>query len=305
MDTIYLRMSALKKAMRCWRSFWLSYGHNMEQVPDPTKPQSGQRDIGTLFHLCAEWYYRDLDWKALLHEQRAAAGVEGPEWADIYKTVEAMFRTYPEWLAETGADAGTHTLVLPDGELAIERRFFASAGTYHGVEVIVHGEPDRLVVDEATGLIICDDIKTVQSLGRIQTFGIDFQNQAYGWLLEANGIPAQRFRHTQAKKNKRTAAARPPFFERHSTGYTAAQKETFLAHLGGLLDNIVTKMLVAQSTDTAHQSVMYPNPTDDCKWDCDFLGLCHMMDQGDDWRGYLRDNYQERESLVTIGGSTA
>jgi hypothetical protein len=29
-----------------------------------------------------------------------------------------------------------------------------------------------------------------------------------------------------------------------------------------------------------------------------------MMDQGDDWRGYLLDNYQERESLVTIGGST-
>jgi hypothetical protein len=304
MDTLYLRMSALKKFMRCRRSFWLSYGHNMELPPDPEKPQSGARDIGTLFHLCAEWYYRGLDWRALLTEQRMDAAAEGKDWDDVYLTVGRMFETFPEWLAETGADAGEHTLILPDGEPAIERRFFASAGHYHGVEVIIHGEPDRLVVDEATGLIICDDIKTVQGLGRPPMLGVDFQNQTYGWLLESNGIRAQRFRHTQAKKNKRTAQARPPFFERHSVGYTEAQKATYLQHLGGLLTDIVGAMLIADSAPDAHHGTLYPNPTNDCDWDCDFVGVCHMMDQGDDWRGYLADNYQERESLVTIGGST-
>jgi hypothetical protein len=260
--------------------------------------------VGTLFHLCAEWFYKGLPWRALLQQQRAEAAAEGKDWDDVYLTVARMFETYPEWLEQTGADAGEHTLILPDGEPAIERRFIASAGTYHGVEVFIHGEPDRLVVDEATGLIICDDIKTVQSLGRPPMLGIDFQNQTYGFLLESNGIPAQRFRHTQAKKNKRTATAKPPFFERHSVGYTAAQKRTYLQHLGGMLSDIVSNMLTAQTSTDAHHSVLYPNPTNDCSWDCDFVSVCHMMDQGDDWRGYLLDNYQERESLVTIGGST-
>lgn len=305
MDTLYLRMSALKAYLRCRRKFWLSYGHNMELPPDAEKPQSGGRDIGTLFHTCAAWFYKGEDWRALLYQQRDEAEVYGKDWDGIYVTVERMFDSYVEWLATDGADAGTSTLILPDGSPAIEKRFIAPAGTYHGVEVFIHGEPDRIVVEEATGLIICDDIKTVKGLGRPEILGIDFQNRTYGWLLEQNGIRAQKFRHTQAKKNKRTATAKPPFFERHSVGYTAAQKATHLQHLGGMLSDIVSNMLTAQTDPDAHQSVLYPNPTNDCSWDCDFIGVCHMMEQGDDWRGYLTDNYQEREQLVNIGGSTS
>jgi hypothetical protein len=40
---------------------------------------------------------------------------------------------------------------------------------------------------------------------------------------------------------------------------------------------------------------LYPNPTRDCGWDCDFRGACVAMDDGSDWEGILRAGYCQKE----------
>ena len=40
---------------------------------------------------------------------------------------------------------------------------------------------------------------------------------------------------------------------------------------------------------------LYPNPTRDCSWDCEYRTVCLLMDEGDDWQDYLEDNYMRKE----------
>jgi hypothetical protein len=44
---------------------------------------------------------------------------------------------------------------------------------------------------------------------------------------------------------------------------------------------------------------LYPNPTRDCSWDCDFLSTCIMMDDGSDWEDNLSKEAQPRFSEET------
>jgi len=39
---------------------------------------------------------------------------------------------------------------------------------------------------------------------------------------------------------------------------------------------------------------IYPNPTRDCSWDCEFRPACLTMDEGDDWEYLIEQFYQER-----------
>lgn len=39
---------------------------------------------------------------------------------------------------------------------------------------------------------------------------------------------------------------------------------------------------------------LYPNPTRDCSWDCDFREACIMMDDGSNWEQHLLDNFEAR-----------
>lgn len=304
----HMRPSGLKRFLRCRRSWWLGYGMNMEEPPT-NLPRSGQRDVGTLFHLGAEAIDHHDSWADVIEEDRVARlalndGVLSDEWVKVYKMVSAMLNAYVSWIEEEGADAQEHTLVLPDGELAVERYFGAFAGTYHGDEVWLWGKPDRLRVDETTGLLIVDDYKTVQAIARPALLDVDIQNLSYDYILRANGMTPGRFRHTQAKKVMHTARANPPFFGRHDAYYNESQREAFQAKLGGILNDLVAVAQRLEADQDSHHAVAYPNPTRDCSWDCDFKDVCPMMDNGDYWRAFLADSYVEREQPAGIGGYT-
>lgn len=40
---------------------------------------------------------------------------------------------------------------------------------------------------------------------------------------------------------------------------------------------------------------LYPNPTRDCAWECQFFGLCQQMDDGSDWQSTIRGAWRQRE----------
>lgn len=291
----YWRMSAVKEFKLCRRAFWLKYGiHGFGlEEPETDGPRSGQRDTGTLAHLGAAELYRGGDWRFMLDEIRKThESLDGPnpEWTKVFELAVLMVEGFELWLIETGADAGTNVL-------AIEERLTAYAGRYNGDDVYITGQPDLIVEDTMTGETVIDDWKTVSTLERPATLDIDDQKLTYGWLAEANGYErVARFRHTQLKKSKRTARATPPFYARHEVTYSQDQRDIHKVHLSGTIRDMVEAVQKAEADPYAHHSVLYPTPTRDCSWRCDFLVPCTMMDQGDDAEGFLNVNFLPRKA---------
>jgi hypothetical protein len=290
----YYRMSAVKEFKLCRRAFWWKYGiHGFGlEEPETDGPRSGQRDVGTLAHLGVGSIYLEEDWREVLAFEKGKLQLSEPhkEWDDVFNLASLMVEGFDQWRTEEGIDAGYETL-------AIEQRLTAYAGNYHGDDVYITGQPDRIARDTMTGRLLIDDWKTVASLERPATLDIDDQKLTYGWLAEANGYEqVGTFAHTQLKKSKRTARATPPFYARHTVTYSDDQRAIHRTHLAGTINHLVEAVQKAEAEPYAHHSVLYPTPTRDCSWRCDFLMPCQMADQGDDAEGYLNVNYRPRKA---------
>jgi hypothetical protein len=293
-------MSAVKKFKRCPRSFWLSYGtgtgDGVEPERDPEKPLTGQRDVGTLAHLGVASIYRGEDWRATLADEKRrheGEGVLSPEWEKVYFLVDRMVEGFEEWRDETGADAQEEVL-------HVEERYKRLAGTFHGDEVWITAGPDLIVRNRVSGLITVDDWKTVASLDPPATLAFDDQKLTYGWVLDhVLGEKVHTFRHTQLKKVQRTAKAKPPFYARHEVTYSEDQRALHERHLYGTISRMVASVQAVEADPDAHHDWLYPTPNRDCSWDCDFIHLCPMMDQGDDWQAAKAVWFTTREDPTT------
>lgn len=286
----YFRQSAIKAWKNCPRSAWLQYmfnGTGLAEARFEDGPASGQRDVGTLFHLGAQAIHEGNDWVKVIDDAEAVQVVLGwtKEWVTVYKMVRIMVAGYVEWLADEGFAARERTV-------AVEQQFVAHAGTYLGDDVYVTGKMDRLAEDTETGLITVEDFKTVSSLEVPATLSFDDQSLTYDWILEKNGIKAHRFRHTQAKKVMQTKEG--PFYARHEVTYSEDQRAVHRRHLGSTLLQIVGALQAIEANQDAHHDVTPPNPTRDCSWRCDFIHVCPMMDQGDHWETAISEWFQER-----------
>lgn len=297
MPDIYIRQSAIKKFKRCRRSWHLSYVRNLVPHMDPAKPATGKRDIGTLVHLGLEAYYKGEDPAAAVASRQAEivsaiqlnadkfgydyTGIPA-EWQETFNMANIMLDGYVQHAADEGIDAHQRTLFA-----GVETPLSAFAGNFGGHDVYVTGTVDQIVQDVFDDSITIRDHKTVDQFTKSEVFAVDDQGLTYDWLVSrALGLRAARFEHNMLRKVKRTARATPPFYARQSFTITDTQRTAFEAHLHDTLTDMVRCM---------DGGALYPNPTRDCSWDCDFLAVCPMMDNGDDAEGMLANWFQPRE----------
>lgn len=291
MSTIYFRQSEIKKFKRCPRSWWLSYkkdGLGYEPARSD-EPLSGQRDVGTLVHAAIEAHRKGGVWSNPIEAFRILGQTEGwysPEWErDVFSLARIMVQGYVQWLEETGADANEETLF-------VERQLSVPIGRILGEDVILTGKLDHIVRDRTTGEVIVSDVKTVDSLTKVGAeLQVDDQGLNYLILLHAaENLPVRRFRHDMLRKVKRTATAKPPFYGRHEVAYNEEQLNNAWTHTCVVLEQMVHCLQTLGDSERYHHITVYPNPTRDCTWDCDFLPMCPMMDDGADWKGMLSDS---------------
>lgn len=287
----YIRQSELKKFKRCPRSWWLSYqregnGYEFARRAEGG-PQSGQRDVGTLVHSGLEYHYTTGADGALLIDSIAAGlnetdGPLSPEWIKVYRLARTMVAGYQDWIQDTGADAGETTLAC---ELNLE----LPIGLVLGDEIILTCKIDRVVKDELSGELIIEDHKTVQSLDIQEILAVDDQGQFYAMMASAHyGKRVNRFRHNMLRKVLRTAAAKPPFYGRQEVRFTEEQLDNAWQQQYSVVHRMVEALQTVEANENLHHQVMYPTPNSQlCDWDCDFLHVCPMMNNGDDWRGAL------------------
>lgn len=280
-DKPTFRWSELKKFKRCRRSWYNGYVLNLR------KPEfSGEaaprvkRDAGTLFHKdLLEHYYRGETaapgaW--LRTQTPPVSAAYGKEWQDTYTLAQIMLDGYGEWLADEGMDMGERTL-------GTEVEYVVDLGP---VNLTVH--IDRLVMDETFDRLIVEDLKTVDSLSKGESFAVDEQLLTYAWVTEQiHGRPVSACRHRMARRVKRTARATPPFYGEVEINPNRAQMDAIESHIRAT----VTDMLRVLGDN----GPFYPNVTGDCSWDCDFLPICAMHDDGSDLAGVRQELYIKRE----------
>ena len=300
-DNMRIRQSEFTQYQRCPRKHHFAYTHNVVPIVEATQrrePASGQRDAGSAFHAGAEALHLGHTLNAAceaatkyVDETRAIRLVGEPPpltkaddkgWWEVVRLAHAMVAGYSYWLEDTGFDAGSETL-------EVELPWGAENPNTGGA--VAYGMIDLLGRDAIRGGLVTDDVKSVSNFSQTP-MPTDFQLRTYCWgVWKTYGEVPVGAGHRMAKRVLRTGTAKPPFFMYapiHIDQMILEKHEQVLTHRA-------LAILEARSygLDAEHPA-LYPNPTKDCSWDCDFKSLCPMVDEGDDWQDVMALNFIEK-----------
>lgn len=296
-------LQAWKHCPRCW---YLGYYLKLRKVRETKSTLT----VGSLYHRGLEIYYREgIDPVDYIKARAVSFINENPDAAaDILKDTEMagiMVEGYMEWLAETGADADLEVYAT---EAKMRVTVFPS-GYDDGIRswpdgLDLLGKLDARAYLRSSGARLFLEHKTCQSLKDLpKTAQTNHQFLTY-CLLELLGDVSEHERCdgvllNMGRKCKRTARANPPFYDRHEVRFNTAELRNHWKHVVGTADDIQRAIHRLDSgEDIAY--VVPPTTNRDCAWRCGFSSVCQdgMMDDGSDWKGYLREFFEEVDPLA-------
>jgi hypothetical protein len=160
-----------------------------------------------------------------------------------------MIDGYMQWIEETGADAD-YEVVLPS-ETAITYEFRAG--------------------DYKTG-----DFGDLRAQLRQSDQMLRYE------ILRRSKMPEARsdgMLFNMLRRVKRTAKAKPPFYDRMLVNFNQHQIESAWVRTMAVINDIreVEQRLLAGED---HRTVVYPRWTRDCSWKCEFASICPLFDDG-------------------------
>ncbi len=282
----------------CRRRWYLQYVRRLRlRREDPT----GARSIGTRVHACLEQFYSpDGINPLILHDSLVAGDIA--DFPDDSETIRkeadlsrAMLEGYLQWVEETGADEG---LVVVGPEAKLEAELPGGAILQGKIDVQVYRE-----VDDACMVL---DHKTVQEFTTpMKTLHLDEQMKTY-LLLKRLNDPAARVDgaiYNMIRKVKRTASAKPPFYQRVEVRHNIHVMRDFYQRILTEIAEIAD-VEAALARGELHRA--YPSPSRDCGWKCDFVGVCPLMDDPTtNSAGLIEALYEEGDPYARYEETTA
>lgn len=275
-----LSNSELSVFKDCRRKWWLNY---YRRLMPRKQTYTGALALGSRIHEALDRYY-STDIPLLdAHKQLVAEDMKKlqDEYRDTYDLeAEAelgriMLEGYLQWVEDEGIDAELEMISTEE---------IISAPLFDG-EVVLQGKLDMRVRRRADGVRMFRDFKTVG--GSFADFGgqaqMNEQILTYMLLEHAqNKEPSERSEggiFTMLKKVKRTANARPPFYEQIEVRHNVFTLRSFWQRIHGTIQDLLN---VKKSLDAGADPsfVAYPRPSKDCKWKCQFYTICPMIDDG-------------------------
>ncbi len=293
MTILRLRNSELAKFMRCKRTWYLAYKRGLE--PDwgrRLKPRTF--DVGNAVHKGLFGYFSGEDPVAHIEAFREEmydqlhVNADMKKWESTFKMALAMVEHFPAWLEETGLEVASETVTL-------EERLEISLGEFHGFEVTLHGQPDR-VRRIPSGLII-SDWKT-GDISRPFLFESDWQLLNYIMMVRTiEGEMPIGAEHIRLNRSMHTARAKAPQYAHHMVTVPEHRLRTHWNHVRTVVDELVSMRL---RIDAGEDPVFActPNRLTTCSWDCSFTDVCPMMDDGADWEYVLNEEFRVRKDEV-------
>ncbi len=273
MKTIDIRQSTLKSWLRCRRKTYLRYGLGWVEQQHP----GDVRGIGSFVHgMLAEYYggeefhSSDLDFNF------------GP---DDVTMANAMVASYINDVENNGLDAFQTT------ELVEQRMYSVRIEVEPGLFYRVSCQVDQVYYDLSFDCSVGRDHKTVKAF--TTTADNDFQLLTYNVILDQNGRTCDYMEHNLIKRNKRTAAAKPPFIQRNRIQVTEKHRASHWAQL----ENMVREYHLWMTAPEGLQSPgIFATADNTCAWSCDYSDICGTISQGEDYLSALEAEFTQEEA---------
>jgi hypothetical protein len=102
--------------------------------------------------------------------------------------------------------------------------------------------------------------------------------------------------YNMLRKVRRTASAKPPFYDRMTVTLNQHQINSAWYRFMGVINDIrdVERRL---DSGESHLTAAYPRPNSDCHWRCEFFPVCNMHDDGSRVDGMLESYYEVADPL--------
>jgi hypothetical protein len=290
-DVVRLSNSELQTFKDCRRRWWLTYYRRLQPK---NRDMTGALAFGSRIHAALDAHYAqglpllqahselvETDRKLLLADFQDTYQLE--QEAEMGRI---MLEGYEQWVEEEGIDAELEmvsteeTVIVP---------------LFNG-DVELQGKLDMRVRRKADGVRMFRDFKTVG--GSLSDFAnlapMNEQVLTYMLLESTKADEAERSEggiFTLLKKVKRTANARPPFYDQIEIRHNVFTMRSFWNRIHGTISDLMkTRKALDEGAD--HAYVAYPHPTRDCKWKCQFFAICPMFDDGSAVEQALSDSYE-------------
>lgn len=304
-DGVYrVSNSELQTFKRCRRKWWLGwYRKLMLQTEDFTSV----RATGTRVHRALAYWYvpdgekrvdpRDAlervivdDWTrvARLAQERHTSdeqlGELAVEFAQATNLERAMVEGYVQWLEETGADAELR-ITASETPLVVDQ-VVDMGGDYHHEqrEIQFIGLLDVRATRVTDNVNLFIDHKTVGDLGApVVTLPQNEQMLHYHLMeflsLDDSDVRCDGALYNMLRRVKRSPRAKPPFYDRIEVRHNKFELESYRRRaLAATREILITIDRLERGEE--HFDVVYPSPTPECRWSCDFFAVCNLFDDG-------------------------
>lgn len=273
------------------RKWMLAYYYGLKPK---SQPAHGALALGTRVHYALEMYYTNNDdplevYSKNVDEDRVWLLAEQRDTTDFDKEAELgriMLEGYMEWLEETGADSGLEvvsaeeilTVPIMDGRVNLV------------------GKLDMRVKRKHDGVRLFMDHKTAAASANVTKIAhLNWQPKMYMLLEMLKEDEEERcdgMMYNILKKVKRTATAKPPFYERVEVRHNRNTMNAFWYQVHGVVNDIVhCRKQLDDGVD--HNVVCYPNPTNDSTWKDPFFALGSLIDDGSAAEQFIQDFYTQ------------
>lgn len=273
--------STIQTFKRCRRKWMLSY---VLMLAKKEQALTGPLPFGGRVHRALEQYYKaggDITavWSALVAEDRFKFELTEQTPEDVKKfdseaeLGQIMLEGFVEWVTTEGIDATVDivsneerlsTLVL-DGRVELQAKI------------------DMRVKRKSDGVLMVRDFKTAAQMNDL-TRSLYVNEQLLTYMVIENIVKGTGERCDggellMMKKVKRSVRAKPPFYEQAVVYHNMTTLRNFWTRLAGTLTDMLS-VYDALAAGADHRFVAYPRPTNDCSWDCPFVTICPMFDDG-------------------------
>jgi hypothetical protein len=297
---IRISNSEIQTYKDCRRKWWLAYYRRLQPK---NRNMTGALALGSRIHEALDMYYSKeiplLEAHAFLLDKDRQLLADGfQDTSEIESEGELgriMLEGYLQWVEEEGIDA---ELEMISTEEIIEMPMLDG-------EVILQGKLDMRVRRKGDGVRMFRDFKTVG--GAFSNFAnqaqMNEQILTYMLLEQAQNKEGERSEggiFTMLKKVKRTANARPPFYEQIEVRHNIFTMRSFWKRINGVLQDMMnTRKSLDSGADPSF--VAYPRPSQDCKWKCQFYNICPLIDDGSAAEQAISDSFESSDPYGYYG----
>jgi hypothetical protein len=294
---IQISNSEIGMFKECKRKWWLTAYRGL--LPKE-RSLVGPLPLGTRVHNAMEAYYADgedlLEAYALLVAEDRILFLQSSEANDSEKEKKfnseadlgrIMLEGYLEWVESEGLDSDLEVI-------ASERAISYFPEEFEG-RVELMGKLDLLVRHQLTEFYMALDLKTAASFDSYyKMYLLNEQLRMYALILEKAGgdVVIDGGVYRMLKKVKRSATAKPPFYQQMNVPVSKKVLESFEERTMGTLHDMVEARNQLDAGES-HLRIAYPTPSDSCSWKCPFFSGCAMFDDGSAVEEYLAENFEQ------------